>query len=74
MHYTGRSVMKYYNSDRELAKDMGIPVSVLEETHEKHYQAAKKTKRDPDGGYWPAYPHGKSWEEARGKTGSGYKF
>merc|ERR1712241_1533432 len=53
---------------------MGIPVSVLEETHEAHYQAAKKTEKDPDGGNWPAYPSGKSWDDASGKTGSGKKF
>ena len=53
---------------------MGIPVSVLEKTHEAHYQAAKKTEKDPDGGSWPAYPSGKSWGEASGKTGSGKKF
>merc|ERR1712227_298831 len=27
-----------------------------------------------DGGSWPAYPYGKSWDEASGKTGSGKKF
>merc|ERR1712113_354748 len=73
-HYTGRGVMKYYKTGEDLAKDMGIPVSVLEETHEAHYQAAKKTEKDPDGGPWPAYPSGKSWDDASGKTGSGKKF
>merc|ERR1712203_867568 len=73
-HYTGRGVMKYYESGAALASDMGIPVSVLEETHEAHYQAAKKTEKDPNGGSWPAYPSGKSWDEASGKTGSGKKF
>eukprot|EP00438_Fugacium_kawagutii_P006677 Skav219089 [mRNA] locus=scaffold1574:93824:96882:+ [translate_table: standard] len=29
---------------------------------------------DPDGGSWPAYPSGKSWDEASGVTGSGKKF
>merc|ERR1719429_946735 len=57
-----------------LAKDMGVDIGVLEETHEEHYQAAKKTEKDPDGGSWPAYPSGKSWDEASGKTGSGKKF
>merc|ERR1712060_883175 len=37
-------------------------------------QAAKKTEKDPDGGSYPAYPSGKSWDEASGKTGSGKKF
>merc|ERR1719331_249003 len=73
-HYTGRGVMKYYASGADLAKDMGVPVSVLEQTHEQHYQAAKKTEKDPDGGSFPAYPSGKSWDEASGKTGSGKKF
>jgi len=73
-HYTGRGVMKYYKNGEELAKEMGIDVSVLEETHEGHYQAAKKTEKDPDGGSWPAYPSGKSWDEPSGKTGSGKKF
>merc|ERR1712137_474651 len=73
-HYTGRGVMKYYASGEDLAKDMGVPVSVLEETHEAHYQAAKKMEKDPNGGSWPAYPSGKSWDEASGKTGSGKKF
>merc|ERR1712186_198341 len=53
---------------------MGVDVSVLEETHDAHFEAAKKTEKDPDGGSWPAYPSGKSWDEASGKTGSGKKF
>merc|ERR1719221_2402734 len=73
-HYTGRGVMKFYETGEALAKDMGISVSVLEATMEAHYQAAKKTEKDPDGGPWPAYPSGKSWDDASGKTGSGKKF
>ncbi|CAE8585708.1 unnamed protein product [Polarella glacialis] len=73
-HYTGRGVMKFYSSGEEMAKDMGVSVSVLEATHEAHYQAAKKTEKDPDGGPWPAYPSGKSWDDCSGKTGSGKKF
>merc|ERR1712129_665820 len=57
-----------------MGKDMGISVDILVDTHEKHYQAAKKTEKDPDGGPFPAYPSGKSWDEASGKTGSGKKF
>jgi hypothetical protein len=34
----------------------------------------KKTEKDPDGGSYPAYPSGKSWDEPSGKTGSGKKF
>merc|ERR1712003_868 len=73
-HYTGRGVMKFYESGAALAADMGVPLSVLEETHEGHYQAAKKMEKDPNGGSWPAYPSGKSWDEPSGKTGSGKKF
>merc|ERR1719335_762356 len=43
-------------------------------SHDDHYDAAKKTEKDPDGGSWPAYPSGKSWDEPSGKTGSGKKF
>jgi len=73
-HYTGRGVMKFYENGKELASDMGIPLQTLIDTHDEHYQAAKKTEKDPDGGSWPAYPSGKSWDEPSGKTGSGKKF
>merc|ERR1719262_1759975 len=73
-HYTGRGVMKFYENGAAFAKDLGVPVSVLEATHQAHYDAAKKTEKDPDGGSWNAYPSGKSWDEASGKTGSGKKF
>merc|ERR1712139_509283 len=73
-HYTGRGVMKFYASGADLAKDMNIPLQTLIDTHEQHYQAAKKTEKDPDGGSYPAYPSGKSWDAASGPTGSGKKF
>merc|ERR1712137_717762 len=73
-HYTGRGVMKLFESGVELAKEMGISVDALVKTHDIHYESAKKTEKDPDGGSWPAYPSGKSWDEASGKTGSGKKF
>jgi len=73
-HYTGRGVMKFYQSGAALAEDMKVPLSVLEQTHDEHFQAAKKTEKDPDGGSYPAYPSGKSWDAASGKTGSGKKF
>ena len=66
--------MKYYASGADLAKDMGCPLENLVNCHEKHYQAAKKMESDPDGGPFPAYPSGKCWDEASGKTGSGKKF
>merc|ERR1711920_834025 len=61
-HYTGRGVMKYYESGADLAKDMGVSLQTLVDTHDGHYEAAKKTEKDPDGGSWPAYPSGKSWD------------
>merc|ERR1719428_1242334 len=66
--------MKFYANGQALADDMGVPISVLEETHDQHYQAAKKTEKDPEGGSWPAYPSGKSWDARSGPTGSGKKF
>merc|ERR1711937_596909 len=73
-HYTGRGVMKYYASGADLAKDMGVPVQTLIDTHQHHYEASQKAAKDPDGGSWPAYPSGKSWDAASGPTGSGKKF
>merc|ERR1719230_926999 len=73
-HYTGRGVMKYYKSGEDLAKDMGVPLSKLEDAHEAHYQASKNMEKNPDGGPFPAYPSGKSWDEPSGKTGAGKKF
>merc|ERR1711998_214622 len=52
----------------------GIPLQTLVDTHEAHFQAAKKQEKDPDGGPYPAYPSGKTWDEASGKTGSRKKF
>ena len=34
----------------------------------------RKTPKDPNGGSYPAYPSGKSWDAASGKTGSGKKL
>merc|ERR1712205_19417 len=73
-HYTGRGVMKYYASGADLAKDMGVPLQTLVDTHQQHYEASQKAAKDPDGGSWPAYPSGKSWDAASGPTGSGKKF
>ncbi len=41
-HYTGRGVMKFYPSGEDLAKDMGVPLQTLVDTHQKHFEAAKK--------------------------------
>jgi len=47
-HYIGRGLMKKFNSGADLAKEMGIPVSVLDETFKKYNDIAK-TKNDPFG-------------------------
>merc|ERR1719201_135339 len=53
---------------------MGVDIKVLMDEHDRHYEAAKKMEKDPEGGPWPAYPVGKCWDEPSGKTGSGKKF
>jgi len=73
-HYTGRGVMKFYESGEALCKDMNIPLSTLEAAHQNHFESAKKQEKDPEGGPFPAYPSGKTWDEPSGKTGSGKKF
>ena len=73
-HYTGRRVTRFYDSGAASALDMGMLVSKMEESIEAHCQASLKTTQDPDGGPFPAYPAGKSWDEVPGKTGSGKKF
>ena len=52
--------MKFCVNGAKLAEDMGVPLQTLVDETEKHFQAAKKTEKDPDGGSWPAYPSGKS--------------
>merc|ERR1719331_707318 len=66
--------MKYYASGADLAKDMGVDLQTIVDTHQGHYDAAKKQEKDPEGGPFPAYPTGKTWDEPSGKTGSGKKF
>ena len=53
---------------------MGVLVSKMEESIAAHYHPSLKTAQDPDGGPFPAYPSGKSWDETSGKKGSGKKF
>merc|ERR1719393_1054521 len=66
--------MKFFENGKALAAEIGCPLSRLEQVHEAHYQASQKTATDPEGGPWPAYPSGKSWDEPSGKTGSGKKY
>merc|ERR1719310_131249 len=66
--------MKFYESGAALAADMGVDVKKIAAVHDQHYDAAMKQQKDPEGGSWPAYPSGKTWDEPSGKTGSGKKF
>ena len=73
-HCTERGVMKLHGSGTALAEGMRVPVSKMEELTAAHCQASLKTVKNPDREPYPAYPSGKSWCEACGKTGSGKKF
>eukprot|EP00933_Yihiella_yeosuensis_P061929 TRINITY_DN647_c0_g1_i1.p1 TRINITY_DN647_c0_g1~~TRINITY_DN647_c0_g1_i1.p1 ORF type:complete len:508 (-),score=154.36 TRINITY_DN647_c0_g1_i1:330-1853(-) len=73
-HYTGRGVMKFFKNGEEMCKDTGMSLANVEKHTQAHYDAAMKTEKDPDGGPFPAYPSGKAWDEASGKTGVGKKF
>merc|ERR1719230_1996448 len=66
--------MKFYENGADLAKDMGVSLQTLVDEHQQHYEASQKAAKDPEGGSWPAYPSGKSWDAASGPTGSGKKF
>jgi len=72
--YAGRGLMKLCESGEELAQYLGAALSKLEAVHEAHYQAAKKSEAEADAGPWPAFPTGRSWDDASGKAGAGKKF
>ena len=59
---------------QHLAADMGISVSNMWESIEVLIQASLKTAKVPDGGPYPMYSSGKSWNEASVKTSSRQKF
>ena len=73
-HCTERGVTKLHESGTALAEGMRVPVSKMEELIAVHCQASLKTVKDPDREPYSAYPSGKSWCEACGKTDSGKKF
>ena len=73
-HCTGRGIRKFHESGAALAEDVEAPVSKMPDSSEAHCQASLKTTRDPNGGPYPAFSSGKSWNEASGKTGSEKKF
>jgi DNA-binding phage protein len=41
-HYVGRGLMKRFNNAAEIAKDMGISLSTLEQTFAEYNQSATK--------------------------------
>ena len=45
--YSGREVMKFYESGAALAQDIGVPVSKMEESSEAQHLASLKTAEDP---------------------------
>merc|ERR1719463_836937 len=55
--------MKYFESAKVLAEEMGIPVSTPERTFNSYNNIAAKQAEDPDGGPYDAYGGGKSWDE-----------
>merc|ERR1719453_2131872 len=59
-HYKGRGVMKFYQSARDLAKEMGIQESTLDQTFKDHTSIGEKQASSPDAGQYDAYPNGKS--------------
>jgi predicted heme/steroid binding protein len=73
-HYTGRGVMKYFESGRALAAEIGCSADHMSKVIQLHKEAADKMAKDPEGGPYPAYPSGRCWDEPSGKTGSGKKF
>ena len=46
----------------------------MEKPIEAYYQASLKTAQNLDGGPFPAYHSGESWDDTSGKKGSGKKF
>ena len=48
-HYTGRVVMKFYESGAALARDVRVFVSMMEKSIEAHYQAFLESVNDLDG-------------------------
>jgi succinate dehydrogenase/fumarate reductase flavoprotein subunit len=73
-HYTGRGVMKYCENGQALANLIGCPLKNIVDAHDQHIEASRKQEKDPEGGPYPAYPDGKSWDVPSGETGIGKKF
>jgi hypothetical protein len=50
--------MKFFESGKALAAEIGCSVETLAEEHQKHFEASQKQEKDPEGGPFPAYPSG----------------
>jgi len=48
-HYEGRGLMRHFKSGADLAKEIGIPVSRLEQTFKEYNDYASGKKKDPFG-------------------------
>ena len=72
-HYVGRGDMHVLTTGGALAAGAGVELVALEQTTD-HYQAAKTTDNDPDGGSSSVCPSGKSWVKARRETWYGNVF
>eukprot|EP00397_Hematodinium_sp_SG-2012_P011768 GEMP01011916.1.p1 GENE.GEMP01011916.1~~GEMP01011916.1.p1 ORF type:complete len:486 (+),score=121.47 GEMP01011916.1:51-1508(+) len=62
-HYKGRGLMKSYKNIKELATDMKVPYSNLEETWKSYNANYEKQTADPEKGPFDAYGGGKSWDK-----------
>ncbi|KAF4748631.1 hypothetical protein FOZ62_029079 [Perkinsus olseni] len=62
-HYKGRGLMKFYKSGRDLCADTGMDPKVLEDSFRVNNECAVKMAQDPEGGSYPAYPSGKSYDK-----------
>eukprot|EP00419_Tripos_fusus_P054139 CAMPEP_0172810968 /NCGR_PEP_ID=MMETSP1075-20121228/9129_1 /TAXON_ID=2916 /ORGANISM="Ceratium fusus, Strain PA161109" /LENGTH=990 /DNA_ID=CAMNT_0013650353 /DNA_START=71 /DNA_END=3041 /DNA_ORIENTATION=+ len=70
-HYIECGAMRVFESGEALARDMGVPLSVLQAVCEAHHQAAGDAEADPDDGPHPGFPSGRSYDEPSGRLGCG---
>ena len=66
--------MKLHGSGTTSSRGYGSACLEDESVTKAHIPASLKTAQDPDGGRYPVYPSGKSWDEVLGKMSSGKKF
>merc|ERR1719261_1850833 len=59
-HYKGRKLMKEYATMKDMAAELNMPLSNLEETFKEYNSVAEKQEKDPEAGPYEAYGGGKS--------------